>query len=173
MQKLTFASAVLALIISVSVLVLWMKKPTKIGYVNIETVYNEFQMKKELESKFQNVQNMRKNILDSLKLQLNVLSQRVTSPNDKENIQRFELLRQEYLLKEEQFMQDNQATTEQYASQIWKQLSQYVKQYGKEHHYSYVLGMETKGTVLYGNEAEDITNDVKTYINAQYQGGAK
>jgi len=173
MQKLTLASAMLALIISVSVLVLWMKKPTKIGYVNIETVYNDFQMKKELESKFQNVQSMRKNILDSLKLQLGLLAKRIASPNDKENMQRFEMLRQEYLLKEETFMQDNQVTTEQYAAQIWKQLSQYVKQYGKDHSYTYVLGMETKGTVLYGNEAEDITNDVKQYINAQYQGGAK
>jgi len=173
MQRLPLYLSIAALIMAATVLVMSTRKAEKIAYVNIETLYNDFQMKQELEGKFKNVQNMRTGILDSLELQLKLVSQQITSPNDKEGIARYQMLRQNYAAKENEFAQSNEETMNQYGNQIWKQLTQYVKQYGKEHGYLYVLSQESRGAVLYGNEAEDITNAVKEYVNAQYKGESK
>jgi len=170
MQRSGLYISLLALVLSASLLVLFLQKRSKIAYVNIETVYNEFQMKKELEAKFENVQNMRKQILDSLKLQLSLLSKQIQSPKDEALMRRFEMGRQEYLAKEESFMQSNQETMSQYSSQIWKQLNQYIKTYGKEKGYAYVLGMEGKGSVLYGEDALNVTDELKAFVNNEYKG---
>jgi len=44
-------------------------KKSTVAYVEMETLYNDFVMKKELESKLTNVQQMRKHILDSIKIE--------------------------------------------------------------------------------------------------------
>lgn len=148
-------------------------KIPKVAYVDIEKVYNEFSMKKELESKLINVQQARKLILDSLKIELNALSQNIKSEKDVANIQNFQFKKQEYLLKEERFNEDNQATTDSYNSQIWKQIKQYVKDYGKQNAYTIISGADETAVVLYGDENVNITETVIKYVNERYAGGDK
>ncbi len=173
MNKITVPVALIALCLSITCLVLVLSKNQKTVFVNIETVYDDFPMKKELELKFENVANMRQQILDSLKLQLTILSQRITSKTDINNINQFQLKRQEYALKEQSFTESTQQTNEQYKNQIWKQLSQYVAQFGKKNNYKYILGFENKSSVLYGDEAEDVTKELSAYVNEMYKGGVK
>lgn len=172
MNKLFSFIALCALCISVVCLVLISRKQ-KIVFVNIETVYDGFTMKKELESKFDNVTHLRQQILDSMKLQLSMLSQQITSKEDAEKIRVFQLKRQEYALKEQNFTESTQETNEQYKNQIWKQLSQYVTEFGKKNSYQYILGFENKSAVLYGDAAEDVTTELGKYVNEAYKGGGK
>lgn len=173
MNKIIAPIAIIALCISLTCLVLALKGNQKTVFVNIETVYNDFTMKKELELKFENVAGMRKQILDSLKLELNILSQQITSKNDAEKIAVFQRKREEYALKEENFTESTMQTNEQYKNQIWKQLSQYIKQFGKKNNYKYILGFENKSSVLYGDEAQDVTGELSEYVNELYKGGIK
>ena len=173
MNKLTGPVALIALCVSVASLVLVFRKDQKTVFVNIETVYNEFAMKKELELKFDNVTAMRQRILDSLKLELNVLSQRITSRNDLTNMQAFQIKRQEYALKEQSFAESTQQTNDQYKSQIWKQLSQYIGEFGKKNNYKYILGLDGKSSVLYGDATEDVTKELEEHVNALYKGERK
>jgi len=172
-MKLTISIALLALCASVASLVFVFKGNQKIIFVDIEKVYNNFTMKKELEAKFDNVMQMRQHILDSLKLEVELLSKRISSEKDVANINAFQVKRQEYLMKEQSFTESTQATNEQYKNEIWKQLSQYVREYGKKNGCTYILGFENKSTVLYGNEAEDQTKEVESYVNEAYKGNAK
>ena len=173
MNKIIGPAAIIALCISITCLVLTLKKDQKTVFVNIETVYNDFTMKKELELKFENVAGMRKQILDSLKLELNILSQQITSKNDVERITVFQRKREEFALKEENFTESTVQTNEQYKNQIWKQLSQYIKQFGKKNNYKYILGFENKSSVLYGDDAQDVTGELSEYVNEMYKGGIK
>ena len=73
---------VLILLIT-SAIFLILDKP-KCAWIEISKVYSEFDMKKELEAKYGNVEQMRKTILDSLELQLNMLSKRIQLMGEKE-----------------------------------------------------------------------------------------
>ncbi|MBS1635849.1 MAG: OmpH family outer membrane protein [Bacteroidetes bacterium] len=171
MKNVPLIISVLALIVAVGCFFMLNGRQQKIGYVELEAVYNDFQMKKELEAKFQNVSQLRQNILDSLKIEVNMLSSRIKSESDKENIQAFQLKRQEYLMKEQSFAQSNEETTAQYKSQIWKQLSQYIKQFGEQNKYQYILGFDAdNGALLYGNGGENVTDQVKLFVNNAYKG---
>lgn len=173
MNKLVGPIALIAFCVSITSLVLMFNKTEKIVFANIETVYNEFTMKKELELKFDNVTALRQQILDSLKLELNILSQKISSKTDVENVKNFQLKRQEYALKEQSFAESTQQTNDQYKDQIWKQLSQYIMQYGKKNNCKYILGFENKTSILYGDEAQDVTKELELYVNEMYKGGVK
>ena len=142
----------------------------KLGYVEIETVYNEFPLKKELESKLANVQQARKNILDSLKIQLNAISQSIKSEKEVEKLQFFQIKKQEYLLKQQNFEEDNQAAMQSYSEQVWKQINQYVKDYGKENNYIYIFGTDGTGAIMFASDTEDITTEMSTYVNERHKG---
>src|ERR1700746_3968406 len=90
------------------------KNIPKVAYVDLATIYNNFPMKKELEGKLTNVQHARKNILDSLKIKLNDLSMAIKSPKDEKEIRAFQVQKQEYLMKQKNFEEDNQAATQNY-----------------------------------------------------------
>lgn len=145
----------------------------KLAYVELETLYNDFPMKKELEAKLTNVQQARKNILDSLKIQLNAMSISIKSEKEVDAIRNFQIKKQEYLAKQENFEHDNQATTQAYSAQIWKQINQYVKDYGKQNSYTLLVGTDGSGTLLYADEKKNITTEVSTYINERYSGEKK
>ncbi len=147
----------------------------KVAYIDISKTYSEFALKKKLELKLKNVEGARKMILDSLELQLNSLSALIQrmDPNDKSRdnfIQDFELRKQDFYLKQKNFTENNEATAAQYDQQIWKQINQYVKEYGEENDYEYIFGSDGTGTLMYSNEMNDITAQVKDYVNKKYKG---
>lgn len=142
----------------------------KIAYVNLEQLYSEFKMKKELESKLVNVQQARKSILDSMKIQLNALSFKIKSDKDVEQIKKYNFYKQEYLLKERDFDEENSIISRSYTNQIWTQINQYIKDYGKEEGYEYILGAEGSGAVMYASDENDLTKILIEYINSRYDG---
>ena len=149
--------------------------PNNIAYVNVQKLYNEFYMKKELEAKLTTVQQARKTILDSLELQLKILSNTLENitKKDSEKENRFIAIREEYVMKKKQFDEDNQAMTQQYSEQIMKQLNEYTQEYGKQKGYRYILGAEGSGGIMYASEKLDITKEVIEYVNGRYKGRAK
>lgn len=172
MKKYILPIAGIVVLITTSCFITVNKTP-KVAYVELEKLYNDFSMKKELEAKLNNVKQTRQSILDSLKIQLNALSRSIKSEKEKEAIRDFEIRKQEFLIKQQNFEQDNEATTQAYSSQIWKQINQYVKDYGKQNNYTLLMGADGSGNVMYADEANNITTEVSEYINAKYSGEKK
>lgn len=149
-------------------------QPSRIAYANLPELYNAFTMKTELESKLQHVQQTRKTILDSIGLQLNLLATNLQAQKPKQDAPQvidYQRRQQEYAYQQQHFEEDNRALTDQYSSQIWKQINQYVQDYAKEQGYDYVLGGDGSGTLMYGKDSHNITEALKTYINTRYKGG--
>lgn len=142
----------------------------KTGYIDIPSVYNEFTLKKELETRLQEVENQRQAVLDSLKLDLQLLSSQLGAEPDQQTLQQFEYQRQQYLAKQQQFEQENQALMAQYDEQIGVQLNQYVKDFGGANKYHYVFGANGNGAIMYAEESEDLTQRVIEFINNKYAG---
>jgi outer membrane protein len=166
---LSISASIVALAIS---LFIWMNKP-KTAYVDLGKVYNEFQLKKELEGKLLQVQTLRQNQIDSMKLDLNVLARNVQSENaaNKTELQnRFIERRKQYAVKEKEFSEETDRLTQEYDEQLWKQLNTYVKEYGKDNNYKYIFGAEGSGSIMYASDVDNITDQIVTYVNTKYQG---
>lgn len=152
----------------------------KTAYVNLSKLYNEFEMKKQLEQQLTSVQQLRQKSLDSLELSLQLLSRNLQSldKNKQKDVfqsksNEFESRRQEYLYKKQSFTEDNTSLTEQYNGQIWKQLNQYVKDYGDAHGFTYIMGGDGTGTMMYANHGEDLTETLVAYTNTRFKGENK
>lgn len=149
---------------------LYLKQP-KVGYIVIEEVFNSFELKKELQSKYENTQKTRQQIIDSIRIELTLLAKKAEAKDiSKEQLDMFERKKYDYNLKLKTFSEDNAQLTKQYDSEIITQLNQYVKDYGKLNHYDVILGNNSNGSLMYGNENLNLTKEVIEYINAKYKG---
>lgn len=146
-------------------------KSVKIGYVNTALVYDGFKLKKELETKYKSVELARQNLLDSIKFKIQYLALKGNNLSDNEKMT-FNDLQRSYLSKEKEFDRDNELTAQQYSDQIWKQINQFMSDYGKEHNYDYILGATGQGNLMFAKEAGDLSKEVLEYINQKYSGAS-
>lgn len=153
----------------------WQPGKQRVAYVQMESIYNGFQLKTQLETKLKDTEKARQFIIDSLKLQLHQMSLTLESMEKVDtSMLRLYNLRQQFLNNQEaQFAEDNQALASEYTDQIWGQINQYTKDYGTENGYDYILGASGDGTLMYASETEDITDDLTTYINGRFNGDSK
>lgn len=146
-------------------------KKGKTGYVQLAKVFSDFELSKTLDAQLKQTTTTRKNIVDSLEFIAKTLyTQASNDQKNKKLIDDFEMAQRQYLYQKEQFEESAGAIEEQYNQQIWTQLNEYIKQYGQENGYSYVFGAAGSGTIMYGSEAEDLTEEVLKYVNEKYQG---
>lgn len=144
---------------------------TKVAYVDIQQVYDNFEMKKELEAKFNSAQQVQKGILDSMALSLRLLDNQITSGqgNDKTSTL-FESKKKDFLTQQSYFENQAEGVTKEYSSQIWKQLNQYVKDYGDKKGYDLIVGGNGTGNVMHARESMNITKEVLEFVNEKYKG---
>lgn len=143
----------------------------KIGYVVIQEVFNDFELKKELQKKLENVKNYRQKIVDSLRIDLTILSKKVqTNTATPVENDLFERKKLEYNQKLQIFEEDNTVLTKQYDQEIITQLNQYIKDYGKKNDFDLIQGNNSDGTLMYGKEEFNLTKQVSAFINERYTG---
>lgn len=143
---------------------------SKTGYVNLSELYEQFPMKKELESQLQKTQTQRKAFLDSMYLSLQATAVKLEERSSEEANMRFARLSQDYQEKKNYFEEDNGRMVSQYNEQIWKQINQYVKDYGEANGYDYIFGLNGNGGIMYSREGLDLTKAVGEYISEKYKG---
>ncbi len=160
----------LVVILAVAFCIFWtLRSSKKIAYVNTIQLHESFKLKKELEEKFSKVQLARQNLLDSIKFRIQYISIKGATLSEQEK-QQVNDLQRSYLYKEKEFSDENAATMQQYSDQIWKQINQYVDDYGKKHGYDLILGATGEGNIMFARPEDDITKDVSEYINRRYAG---
>lgn len=157
---------VLAASIAVAALV-YVQIPT-IAYIDAAQLFEEFEGKKELQQRLEQVTREQQQQLDSVKLQLKALEQ--AAQQDAALQTRWLQVQQYYNSLQQQQQAEYYQKSQEYTTAIWKQINQYTQEYGQEHGYDYLLGQTGQHTVLYANENKDITNGVIAYINDKYAG---
>ena len=170
MKQLPLINIVLILVGFVYVGITSTKEKT--AYVNISEVYNEFDMKKELENKIIGVQTQRKQVMDSLELSLRLKSNQLATVTKMsvEDRQTFELMQRNYMTQRDQFAAENEKVTQEFKNQIFIRLNEYAKEYGEEEGYDYLFGTSGQGSIMYAQPKHDITKEVIKYINEKYKG---
>lgn len=168
-HHLIYGSALLLL--AAALLIVVLRPGQKFGYIEVGKVVENFTMKKELEARMTSTQQQRKFILDSMEVRLRGVAAGI-APQTKETdpqVQAFKRDRDQYLALKQRYDEDNKALEEQLNVQLFNQLNQYVRDYGKENGYSYIFGAEGSGSMMYAQESQDLTQTMTTYINARYK----
>ena len=91
-NKIAIILSVIAICLSVFVCASFMNHRQKTAYVVLQELFEKFELKKELEKNYSITKNARKKILDSIQIDLSVLSKRLstTVKPSKEEIDLFE-----------------------------------------------------------------------------------
>ena len=170
MTRLKKIIAPLLIILAIAFCLFWSYYSSKkIAYVNTALVYDNFKLKKELETKYKTVELLRQNLLDSIKFKIQYITIKGNNLTEQDKNQVNELQRS-YLYKEKEFISNNEETAQQYSEQIWKQINQFMEDYGKENRYDYIFGATGQGNIMYAKNGDDITKEVTEFINKKYSG---
>lgn len=143
----------------------------RMAYIKSEDVFKKFNMTKELEAKFRNVESERKRMIDSLEFDLTrSINALKADQKNTEKLQAAEGKRRYFVQKKQEFEEDNNRITSNYNGSIWERINQYVAEYAKDKGYDYVWGANGDGSLMYASEGDDVTEDLVNYVNEKYSG---
>src|SRR5579859_4793688 len=140
MQKILIVGIVISVLLSALALGTAFCMPHKIVFVDVYKVYNEFDKKKELEKEFEKTKQNEKNVLDSLKIEIEMLRRKYESATGSpakslQNDIETNTYKYQNLLKS--FENSNMVQSKKYNEQILNELNQDIREYGRQKGYDY------------------------------------
>lgn len=167
-------------LITVVVLILTLascqQQQQKIGYVDNSVLINDYQEKKDIEVKLQSKIDAFQKRTDSLRqtfqLEINEAEIKARSMSQK-NVQKLSkelqdkeaALSQRVQFEQQQISQESQAKNDT----LIKKVKDFVKDYGKTNGYSFILGSNEAGSVMFGEDTSDLTQTMLDALNAAYK----
>jgi len=149
----------------------------KVAFVDNSKLLNDYQEKKDIEAKLKGQISAYERKRDSISMafqtearafdaQAKTLPQNVAQKKYNELMQKSQILQQHLQQEEQKIQMESQTQMDSLLSKIKKN----IKEYGKQKGYTFILGANDGGSVLYGTEKKDITKEVTEYLNNQYKG---
>jgi outer membrane protein len=134
----------------------------EIAFVDISKLTENYKYKQDMEGSAAKSLHQTKSTIDSLKL-LQHMQVRTGA-----NLTQIDSLvaRAEYAFNQ-YYMRSNQ----EISKKIWDRLNPVITQYGKDRNLELLIGANGAGTVLYGSEQQDVTDDLISYVNTKYENG--
>lgn len=140
--------------------------------VDVEKVFNEFEMKKELQQKVQSIEKTQKSVIDSLDTKLKQIEDLYSSASETEkaNIESaYQQLRGYRDNKATVMQEELMNAAENFDDQIWNQLNAYLNDYGKSKGVNIIFG-QYQNNVMYHTSEMDMTQEAIGFVNDRYQG---
>jgi len=175
MNKKLLTISIVLFLIAIAISIFTFKSIPNSTYVDVTSVYNNFEFKKDLEKKLNHLSNIRTNKLDSIELDLNIMFRSLNSegnPTD-DQMQLFNTKKQNFLNLKRQYEEEYANLAKEYDDQIYAQINQYILDYGESTSYEYIFGATGSGNLMYAKDSENITEEVLKYINNRYKGNVK
>lgn len=139
------------------------KQQKKIGVADAVRLFDQFNMKIEMEQ--------------NAKVKLDLLNKRVDSVNsllqlalgakDEKNREKLS-----YFLSyaKEELDQEYRKSNKEINEKVWQRLNPAVNEFGKRKGFHVIIGANGMGSVLYNDDYYDITNQLITFVNEKYEG---
>lgn len=162
------------LLLVTTVLVLASCQQDKIGYVDNLKMMDGYQEKVDVETKFNEKRDALTKKSDSISqafqleyqtLQAKNLSQ--TKAQEELGLlqQKSQFIGQQLQQEQQQLQQTGQTELDSVVSKVKNQ----IRAYGKANGYTYILGGGDGGSVLYGDDAKDLTTEILKILNDNYK----
>lgn len=150
-------------------------KQDNIVFVDRTKLLDEYQERKDLESKYKDKlekYGMKKDsVSKALDIEAKDFQDKAKSMSQKQQEEKYNMLMQKSQYWNQQFQQQEYVMNQESQKEIdtlLKKVKKFVEKYGKDHQYTYILGANENGSVMYGQEDRDITEDVLKAINDEY-----
>ncbi|MEO2050393.1 OmpH family outer membrane protein [Flagellimonas beolgyonensis] len=148
----------------------------KIGFVDSVKLMDEYQEKIDVEARFKvkadALTKKRDSISQSFQIELQAFqtkAQKMSQQSAQEEYgqlqQRGQFIGQQLQQEEQQLQQVSQVEMDSLVKKVKKE----IKEYGKANGYTYILGGGDGGSVLYGEEANDLTDAILKILNDKYK----
>lgn len=164
MNKIIISSTIL-LLTCIAILFYSFINQEKTAFVNTIELYQSFHVTKERAKMLEQMQNQEKQKLDSMSIDIKSLRE-----SGSNNAQQLGAMEAYFRQVQQQSQQKITSQSQAYEEEIWKQLNQYVIDYGNKYHYDYIFGATGNGSLMYSSEKQNITKKVLEYINGSYDG---
>ncbi len=166
----------LVLVVLVMLAFMSCQQPQKIGYVDNATLVNDYQEKKDIEAQLQSKIDAFQKRTDSLRkafqLEINeaeikarCMSQKNVQKLSKDLQDKETALSQRVQFEQQQIAQESESKNDS----LIKKVKDFVKDYGNKNGYSFILGSNEAGSVMYGQDSSDLTQTILDLLNAQYK----
>lgn len=138
----------------------------KMVYVDTNLLFVGFKMTTEQDIEIKKIEEKKQTVMDSLLTQL----KNVQTGLIKLEEQQLTLLKKDYMNKSARFSEEIKKLKQATTDKIWKQINQYVTEYGKENNIDIIFGANGQGSLMYAKENVNHTEVVIKYINEKYSG---
>jgi outer membrane protein len=159
-----FSALAFLLLLNLSTFFFLKSRSEKIVVIDVIKTFNEFEMKKELEARVELKLNEFTARIDSLKSLASMAEQRGDTL-------RRSAVEQELYNVQQQAQQALEVSNQAINEQVWKRLNPMIDEFGKEKGYRIIIGANGMGSVLYRDDAPDVTALLVSFINQKYETG--
>ena len=152
------------------------QQPQKIGFVDNSKLINDYQEKIDIEAtmkeKIDAFQKRTDSLRQSFQLEINEAELKARKMSQA-NLQKLsqELQQKEQVLSQRVQFEQQQITRESQTKNdsLIKKVKDFVNDYGKTNGYSYILGSNEAGSVMFGKEDSDLTQTILDELNEAYK----
>lgn len=148
----------------------------KIGFVDSVKLMDEYQEKMDVEARFKTkadaMTKKRDSISQSFQMELQAFQAKAQKMSQQSAQEEYGQLQQRGQFIGQQLQQEEQqlqATSQVEMDSLVKKVKKEIKEYGKANGYTYILGGGDGGSVLYGEEANDLTQAILKILNDKYK----
>ena len=148
----------------------------KTAYVDTGKLINDYQKKKDVESKFQEKIDAFNTKADSIgrafQLEAQEFQLKASKMSEKKVQEQYQILGQKQQLLQQNIQFEEQQIQKESQTEIdtlIKEVKSFVKDYGEANGYTYILGSNDAGSVMYGKAENDITQILIDALNAKYK----
>ncbi|MBT8206540.1 MAG: OmpH family outer membrane protein [Eudoraea sp.] len=162
-------------IVFLSILFLASCQQEKIGFVDNNVLLENYQERKDIEARYQikseSYAKKRDSITQAFQLEAQTLQTKTQGMSQKKAQEEYAILQQkgqfigQQLQQEEQQMQ---ALGQTEMDSLVNKVKNEIETYGKANGYAYILGKGEGGSVLYGDETKDLTQEILKLLNEKY-----
>ncbi len=164
------------IILGLMVLALASCQQEKIGFVDNVKLMNEYQEKIDVEAKFQTkaaaLTKKRDSISQAFQMEAQAFQTRAQSLSQQKAQEEYAAFQQKGQIMGQQLQQEDQqlqAEGQTEMDSVVQVVKKEIEAYGKANGYSYILGGGDGGSVLYGKDANDLTDDIVKLLNDKYK----
>jgi outer membrane protein len=168
MKKIIGPLVVLALLSSC-------QEQDKVAFIDNSKVINDFQMKIDIEERFKLKDEAFKKKTDSVgqafQIEAQAFQMAAAKMSKSEQQKKYQELGQKQQVLQQQFQYEQQIMQQEFNTEIDSVISKvnkFIEDYGKKNGYTFILGKNQAGSVMYGVDTKDITEDVTKALNSEF-----
>ena len=148
----------------------------KIGYVDNVALMDKYQEKMDIEARFKvkldALTKKRDSISQGFQIEMQAFQAKAQKMNQTKAQEEYAVMQQKGQFMGQQLQQEDQTLQAEGQTEmdtLVKKVKKEIRAYGKAKGYTYILGGGDGGSVLYGTDANDLTDEILAILNDKYK----